>query len=207
VRVLLLALLGAGCGEASQAESRPSAAPASKPTGALRECLRRAKEAYPREDFPGAEPARKEAFALAPETPEVHRMLGALYLRVRQFQDCARSFERYLALDPSAVGSCPWIGNAYHELGDLEKAEAWYRKVLAGRPDRLDPEKLEAKRGLALTLHKKGDDAAAEPLFREVAKRSKPGEPALADARRYLERISLLWDDALSRLKRFVEPL
>ena len=28
----------------------------------------------------------------------------------------------------------------------------------------------------------------------------------LADARRYLERISLLWDDALSRLKRFVEP-
>ena len=28
----------------------------------------------------------------------------------------------------------------------------------------------------------------------------------LAEARRYLDRISLLWDDALGRLKRFVEP-
>ncbi|MGH7151447.1 MAG: tetratricopeptide repeat protein, partial [Planctomycetota bacterium] len=193
---LLLALLGVGCGEPSQAESRPASAPSSRPAGALREILRRARATYAGEDFPAAEAALKEAFLLAPENPEVHRMLGALYLRVRRFQDCARSLERYLALDPPAVGSCPWIGTAYHELGELEMAETWYRRVLEGGPDRLDPEKTEARRGLALTLHKKGDDASAEPLFREVAKRAKPGEPALADARRFLGEILLSRGDA-----------
>jgi Flp pilus assembly protein TadD len=196
VKSVLLALLGLGCGEGSKAQSRPASAPASRPTGELREILQRARATYARENFPEAEAALKEAFLLSPETPEVHRMLGALYLRMRRFQDCARSFERYLALEPRAVGSCPWIGTAYHELGDFERAEAWFRKVLGGGPDRLDPEKLEAKRGLALTLHKKGDDASAEPLFREVAKRAKPGEPALADARRFLGEILLSRGDA-----------
>ncbi|HKB15006.1 MAG TPA: tetratricopeptide repeat protein, partial [Planctomycetota bacterium] len=196
MKALLLALLGVGRGEASQAASQPASAPSSRPVGELREILRRASETYAEENYPAAEAALKEAFLLAPESPNVHRMLGALYFRVRRFQDSARAFERYLALSPAAVGSCPWIGSAYHEQGDLEKAETWYRRVLAGGADPLDPGKLEAKRGLALTLHKKGDDASAEPLFREVAKRAKPGSPALADAHRFLGEILLSRGDA-----------
>ncbi|HET6201254.1 MAG TPA: tetratricopeptide repeat protein [Planctomycetota bacterium] len=189
MKLLLLALGALGFPQES-APSRPASGPESRPAPPLETLLRRALETYAAEDFPAAESALKEALPLAPENPEIHRRLATLYLRVRRFGDSARCFERYLALEPSAVGGCPWIGNAYHEIGDFEKAEAWYRRVLGAAPGNL-----EAKRGLALTLHKKGDDARAEPLFREVAASAKFGSVALAAARRYLGEILLARGD------------
>ena len=188
--LLVLGSFAGATGPGLQSDSRSASGPATQPVPAIEQLLRRARELGRREDYPGAEATLREAFVLAPENPEVHRMLGALYLRAHRFGDAARAFERFLALEPAGVARCPWIGHAYHQLGELEKAQSWYGRVLEA-----DPKNLEAKRGLALTLHKRGEEAAAEALFREVASRAEPESEALADARHYLGEILLARGD------------
>jgi len=189
LRSLLIAVaIALGATSAGAQESRPAT-----------EWIEEAQRAYVAGDYPAAEESLRRALALAPEDSRVHLMLGALHLRVREYEDAARSFERGLSLDPSEIGRCPWIGHAYHELGNFEKARHWYERVLEEAP-----ENLEAKRGLALTLYKTGEAERAERLYRELKEKAPRGSKARADAHRYLAEILLDRGEAQAAILEFL---
>lgn len=135
-----------------------------KPTDPLPDALlapmRDATRAYIEGDHATAVATYWSLLEREPDFPPALYQLGVAYFRLRRYGDCARTFERFLAAVPSAVGATQALAHSYYSLGEYERALAHYQAVLAA-----DASSVEALRGFALSHLRLGNLERALELF------------------------------------------
>jgi tetratricopeptide (TPR) repeat protein len=135
-----------------------------KPSDALPEALqapmRDGTRSYFEGDYARAVALYWELLRREPDFPPALYQLGVTYFRLRRYGDCARTFERFLAAVPSAVGATQALAHSYYSLGEYERALAHYQAVLAA-----DTDSVEALRGFALSHMRLGRPERALELF------------------------------------------
>ncbi|GMW00227.1 MAG: hypothetical protein AMXMBFR84_13650 [Candidatus Hydrogenedentota bacterium] len=70
-----------------------------------------------------------------PDTAENHFAFARLLIRANRMQECAMALERSLQLDPSNYMAWNMAGGVYHQLNQIDRAIAAYRKSLEIKPD------------------------------------------------------------------------
>lgn len=127
---------------------------------ALLEPMRDGTRAYFEGDYVTAATTYWALLAREPDFPPALYQLGVTYFRLRRYGDCARTFERFLEVVPSAVGATQALAHSYYSLGDYERALKQYEAVLAA-----DARSVEALRGYALSHMRLGHLERALELF------------------------------------------
>ena len=73
--------------------------------------------------------AARKAVALEPKNPDMHAVLGEVYLLMGRTTMARQSFERALALAPDHIGALTQYGELELSLGDTGEAENYFRKA------------------------------------------------------------------------------
>ncbi len=166
--------------------------------GGAAAALRRGVQAATSERWDLAERQYREAVALAPEDPAVHRHLAGALMRLGRVEEAIEEYETTLRLDPDIARSHLALGDALtRREGPSEAALASLRRATeldpdlfaaqlhlgevalrAGRPAvaldplrravELDPQSRFARLGLSRALARTGDGAAAEAQLRRL---------------------------------------
>lgn len=63
-----------------------------------------------------------QAAELQPEEPEVHYLAGMIYWQQGQLPIAAKNWEHTIKLDPTFRRAYGYLGTAYHEMGDIDRA-------------------------------------------------------------------------------------
>jgi tetratricopeptide (TPR) repeat protein len=116
------------------------------PTEDLEYRLQRGLEAVNRADFPDAIDKLSEVVAEDDSIAAAWRALGVCYLELRQPHLALTALERALQGDPGEADTHYILGNACGTLGQLERADACYRRALE-----IDPEHAKAEEFLMRT--------------------------------------------------------
>ncbi len=135
----------------------------SSPPEAVLPYLRRAIDAYGRDDMRGTLEALFELLATSPDYPTALHQAGTIYFRLQRYGDTITALERYLLVAPHRAGDTRYLAHAYYSLGRYGDARGHYLKVLAARPN-----SVEARRGLGLALMRLGDSEGALRELRRV---------------------------------------
>lgn len=83
-----------------------------------------------RGDLRGARLALERAARLDPAHAEARYHLGIWFFRARLFPDAVRHFEEVVALRPKDARALDYLALALEALGEVERAEAAYRRAL-----------------------------------------------------------------------------
>jgi adenylate cyclase len=111
-----------------------------------------------------AEDEMKKAVDLAPYSPEVAGVQGALYDLMGKHEAAVGSYTRALTLSAHAPAWIPSnLGLSCIAVGDIEEAERIYREVLAHHPDYV-----RAWIGLAVALNRQGRNKEGAEAARSV---------------------------------------
>ncbi len=162
--LLLLALAAGGCRRETPAEAiRPAEADAAFAKGG---------QAYLSGDWAGAERAFASVQAASTDERQVRE---AAYWRGASLLELGRAREAAAVLRPVAgaaegeFGARAWkcLAQAYARTGDYRAAEAIYQKLLRRSADYID--RGEVLAALAACKHKRGDEAGAAEIERELA--------------------------------------
>lgn len=94
---------------------------------------------------------------------ETMRKIGLVHLELEQFDDAIKVFSEMLAKDPAAHPIRLYLGMAYEEKGDLERAQAEFEKIPHG-----SPAFVEAVGHIAFILREKGKVGQAVELLRDA---------------------------------------
>jgi len=101
----------------------------------------------------------REAIALGPDRPEAHINLGILYYETHRLRDAVPEYERAVAMAPANPEYITACANVLIEAGQYDRAAGVYLDAIKiGAPV---PE-IHFKRGFALTLARRFDDAVIE---------------------------------------------
>lgn len=142
-----------------------------------------AERAYLGSRFPSALESLYTVLERHPDFPPALMLLGTTYFRLRRYDDCRISIERFLEVAPSDLWRTQALGHAYYSLGDYPRARRHYERVLADTPEEMG-ESPEALRGLALCHMRLGDaDRALELLGRVLELRPDHAEAYTFQAR------------------------
>ncbi len=79
--------------------------------------------------------AYQRALTMSPDTPFLHRELGAVERQAGNGEAALVQFRRAVELDPSDAASLVQVGDILMERGDFAGAEAAYRKAASIEPD------------------------------------------------------------------------
>ena len=82
------------------------------------------------QQLPEAEQAAKKAIALGYAKPDVHTLLGKIYVEMGKPEQASESYGKALALDANDSGALLGRGNLYMETGDFRLAEEYFNRVL-----------------------------------------------------------------------------
>jgi TolB-like protein/Tfp pilus assembly protein PilF len=134
--------------------------------------------------YPVARDAAEHAFAIDPDLPEPHAVLGYVAYAEFRFATGRAMFERALALAPSFATGYQWFGESLAIDGDYAGALPILRKAVA-----LDPKAPVVRNGYAYTLFNSGADDEAMAVC----------ETILADAPDWTGCRLLRFDHALLR--------
>ncbi len=132
-----------------------------------------------------------------PADPQPHFLLGVLYADQQRFEEAADQYARILSQDPGHLGALSELADLYLLQEKLSEGLAVYLQLLKERPDSavlhfntgvlfaktqqwpqavehlqravdLEPENLEARLGLAVSLELSGDLVGAQQAFLEA---------------------------------------
>jgi tetratricopeptide (TPR) repeat protein len=125
-----------------------------------------AKAAESRDDLASAVADYESLLQIAPRLAPAYNNLGALYLRMRKYQQAADILERGLKINPKMFSAAALLGISRYEMGDYTAARASVESALRG-----NPKDDSAELFLANALIKLGDlDLAAQHL-KELSRR------------------------------------
>lgn len=134
----------------------------------------RARVRYDQQRFQSSLEDIREAIRLNPESAEAHDLLGQCLEGLGDFKGAIKAYERAIALDGEAGTESPWpgyhLGSLWHDLGNLEEAEAALRSAVAS-----DPKHAAAYAELGLVLRKANRLAEAADAL-ETAARLSPAD-------------------------------
>ena len=82
-----------------------------------------------------ARPLLEAAAAAAPSSAAVQNLAGRVLSAEKRWRDSAEAYGRAVELDPACADAWYNLGNARHQLLDLEGADQAYREALRFRPD------------------------------------------------------------------------
>jgi len=116
-------------------------------------------------DFDLADQAFQRAAELAPGDVSMLVLLGQQYHQLRRLDKARASFERAVAVDPSSIHAQLSLADWFERERRLNDAWACVEACVARHPQ--DPQVLCVK---ALLLHRKGQNAEAEVLLRDLIK-------------------------------------
>lgn len=106
------------------------------------------------------EEGKAQLSQLCRDHPESVRDVAAVYLRAERYRDAIPLFETWLQERKGSSETLTDLGNCYFRLGDLPKAEEWYRRATEAVP--VDP---SAYRNFGLVLARQGAMADALESF------------------------------------------
>jgi TolA-binding protein len=139
---------------------------------------------YTVKDMPGARKQFESVIASYPTHERSLLMLGQMQLQAKEYKEASATLEKAAAVDSKNWRAHYLLALASAHSGDLAKA-----RVEAGRAGELNPEKAAAMRILsARLLLMEGKVDLAEEAFQSFIK-SYPQDPAVPDARKYIEKI------------------
>jgi tetratricopeptide (TPR) repeat protein len=157
-RILLLAVLSLvclACSSANLAQGNPESN-----DQRVQELYAAAKAAESRGDIAIAAADYESLLQIAPRLAPAYNNLGALYLRMRKYQQAAEVLERGLKINPKMSSAAALLGISRYELGDYAAARASLESAL-----RASPKDDNAELFLANDLIKLGEfDLAVEHL-------------------------------------------
>jgi tetratricopeptide (TPR) repeat protein len=121
-------------------------------------------------DLAGAERLYTECLVRQPANPDCRHALAALYLRQHDNEKAFRIVQDWLAQCPQTADAYAEDGYLWHQVGDLQRAQARLQQALA-----IDPLNVRALRQLAAVYRDKGRPDLALILY-ERALRLDPSQ-------------------------------
>ena len=117
-------------------------------------------------DLDRAEAWYKKALSLDPDYEPAHLALSRLHIVRKNYPEALEESRKILSLDSTSVRGLSAAGHAYLASGDVQKAGEYYRRALAGGPDR------NATIRLSRILWKQGAREEARRLFEPLIRES-----------------------------------
>lgn len=118
--------------------------------------------------------ALEEELARRPDDADTAEALAFLYAKDSAWERAIARFELAARLDPARPGPLNNLGNVHYTLGAFDKAEQYWERSLAARPDQVD-----ARLNLAKLHYERGRLKQAAAQLEEVLRR----DPGNAKAR------------------------
>jgi len=94
---------------------------------------------------------------------EAYVNLGAIDLKLQQYDEAVRNFQKALEIDPRSAAAYNNLGVVYKDTGNFGLAEEMFHKALANHP-----QQVEARDNLAIIYRKQDRLEEAEQLYREI---------------------------------------
>ncbi|MGA2810244.1 MAG: tetratricopeptide repeat protein [Candidatus Acidiferrum sp.] len=120
--------------------------------------------------YEDAIPLLESGIAIAPQRADLHAALGESYFMSGKTETAIAEFQKLIDLDPSAA-SYAFMGLSYRHLGRFEEAQKYFAEGL-----KKNPRNVSCLFNLGFIEERRGNNARAEELFREVLQIS-PGFP------------------------------
>ena len=144
--------------------SKPDASELNK----LQELLKTGFKALSLGDFPMAGECCKQIFAIKPDLPQGHFLVGLLGLESTDRKTAFSAFQSTVKLDPDHAAAWAQLARLYMTEGQVNRADAALRETLRIRPS--DPMVLDV---IGMTLTQMGEHGAAQAFFA----RANQGQP------------------------------
>jgi tetratricopeptide (TPR) repeat protein len=152
--------------------------------------LKEGAELAKKEDFDGAKERFNSVLALVPRNLEALENLGLIYLRASSYepQKAREFFEKMLSVDPGLASPRFRLAMMFENQGEMEKAMAMYREIIAmdGKEGRLGKQSIKR-------LHQMGETAEKA---RTLSRLLKEGEKEAAEKK---------WDDAAETYQKVLD--
>jgi tetratricopeptide (TPR) repeat protein len=75
------------------------------------------------------------AFAIKPDLPLAHYLVGLHYRRTGEVDKAIQSLQKAFELDPSNAAAAAELGSIYSDAADVPNAENWYRQAVRVAPE------------------------------------------------------------------------
>ncbi len=86
-------------------------------------------------DYRSAIDVLKKGASLDPDRTDIHNLMGFCYFKLKQHEASIKSFEQVVSLNPASAIDYANIASNYRDMGDTDRAIAYYRIALNLDPD------------------------------------------------------------------------
>jgi tetratricopeptide (TPR) repeat protein len=148
--------------------------------------------------YEDAIPLLESGITIAPQRSDLLAALGESYFMAGKVDKAIETFQKLIALDPSAR-SFLFLGISYRQLGRFDEAKLYFQDAL-----KLDPHSSVCLFNLGFIAERQGDSAQAEEMFQQALHASPNFAPALLELAN-LRTVSKKYAEAADLLRKYVE--
>ena len=147
--------------------------------------------------YEDAIPLLESGVAIAPKRADLLAALGESYFMAGKVDKAIETFQKLVALDPSAR-SYLFLGISYRHLGRFDEAKRYFQEGL-----KLDPHNTVCLFNLGFIAERQGDAAQAETMFQQALHSNPNFAPALLELAN-LRIVSKKYSEAADLLRKYV---
>ena len=147
--------------------------------------------------YEDAIPLLESGVAIAPKRADLLAALGESYFMAGKVDKAIETFQKLVALDPSAR-SYLFLGISYRHLGRFDEAKRYFEEGL-----KLDPHNTVCLFNLGFIAERQGDAAQAETMFQQALHSNPNFAPALLELAN-LRIVSKKYSEAADLLRKYV---
>ena len=147
--------------------------------------------------YEDAIPLLESGVAIAPKRADLLAALGESYFMAGKVDKAIETFQKLVALDPSAR-SYLFLGISYRHLGRFDEAKRYFEEGL-----KLDPHNTVCLFNLGFIAERQGDAALAETMFQQALHSNPNFAPALLELAN-LRIVSKKYSEAADLLRKYV---